>query len=90
MDGCSQHCTGGGNQNFPKKKKCKKAKRLSKEALQIAKKRKDTKRKGEKKRCKRQRKGKIYPFECRVPKSDKKAVLSYQCKDRGKQENWKD
>ena len=46
-----------------KKKKCKKAKWLSEEALQIAVK---------KKRSKRQRrKGKIYPFECRVPKNSK-------------------
>ena len=45
-----------------KKKKCKKAKWLSKEAFQIA----------EKRKHKRQRrKGKIYPFECRVPKNSK-------------------
>ena len=42
-------------------KKCKKAKWLSGEALQIAVKR------GEKQR----RKGKIHPFECRVPKNSK-------------------
>ena len=48
---------------IPKKKKCKKAKWLSEEALQIA---------VEKKRSERQRKkGKIYPVECRVPKSSK-------------------
>ena len=48
---------------IPKKKKCKKAKWLSEEALQIAEK---------KKRSERQRrKGKIYPFECRVPKNSK-------------------
>ena len=39
----------------------------------------------EKKRSeKKRRKGKIYPFECRVPKiarRDKKAFLSDQCKD---------
>ena len=39
----------------------------------------------EKKRSKRQRtKGKIYPFECRVPKNNKenkKAFLSDQCKE---------
>ena len=35
---------------IPKKKKCKKAKRLSKEALQIAEKRRETKGKGEKER----------------------------------------
>ena len=44
---------------IPKKKKGKKAKWLLEEALQIA-----------EKRSKRQkRKGKIYPFECRVPKN---------------------
>ena len=47
---------------IPKKKKCKKAKWLSDKALQIA----------EKRRCKMQRsQGKIYPFECRVPKNTK-------------------
>ena len=46
-----------------KKKKCKKTKWLSEEALQIAVK---------KKRSKRQRrKGKIYLSECRVPKNSK-------------------
>ena len=46
---------------IPKKKKCKKAKWLSKEALQIA-----------KKICKRQRrKGKIHPSERRVPENSK-------------------
>ena len=46
-----------------KEKKCKETKWLSEEALQIAVK---------KKRSKRQRrKGKIYPSECRVPKKSK-------------------
>ena len=44
---------------IPKKKKCKKAKWLSEEALQIAKKRSDRQR----------RKGEIHPFECGVPNS---------------------
>ena len=45
----------------PKEKKCKKAKWLSEEAFQR-----------EKKRSERQRrKGKIIPFECRVPKNSK-------------------
>ena len=44
---------------IPKKKKCKKAKWLYDEALQIAEKRSE----------KQRRKGKIYPFECRVPKN---------------------
>ena len=46
---------------IPKKQKCKKAKWLSKEALQIAEKRSERQR----------RKGKIFPFECRVPKNSK-------------------
>ena len=47
---------------IPKKKKFKKPKWLSEEALQIA----------EKRRGERQwRKGKIYPSECRVPKNSK-------------------
>ena len=56
---------------IPKKKKRKKAQWLSKEALQIAVKRREVKSKGEKERSKRQRKAKIYPFECRVPKNSK-------------------
>ena len=52
-----------GIKTIPKKKKCKKAKWLSEEALKIAMKR--TK--------KQRRKGKIYPFECRVPKNSKES-----------------
>ena len=52
-----------GIKTIPNKKKCKKAKLLSEEALQIAVKRREAKGKGEK--------GKIYPFECRVPKNSK-------------------
>ena len=48
-----------GSRPSPRKKKYKKAKGLSEEALQIAVKRSK----------KQRRKGKIYPFECRVPKS---------------------
>ena len=50
---------------IPKKKKCKKAKWLSEEALQIGNKRREAKGKGEKE------KGKIYPSECRVPEKSK-------------------
>ena len=50
-----------GIKTIPMEKKCKKAKWLSEEALQIAEKRREVKRK--------RRKGKIYPFECRVPKN---------------------
>ena len=52
-----------GIKTIPKKKKCKKAKWLSKEALQIAVKRREAKSKGGKER--------LYPFECRVPKNSK-------------------
>ena len=46
---------------IPKKKKCKKVKWLSEEALQIAEKRREAKGKREKER--------YTPFECRVPKN---------------------
>ena len=63
-----------GIQTIPMEKKCKKAKWLSEDALQIA----------VKKSEKQRRKAKIYTFECRVPKkarTDKKAFLSDQCKE---------
>ena len=47
---------------IPKKRNVKKAKWLSEEALQIPEKRRE---------AKRQRKGNIYPYECRVPKNRK-------------------
>ena len=50
-----------GIKTIPKKKKCKKAKWLSEEALKIAVKRSE----------KQRRKGKIYPFKCRVSKNSK-------------------
>ena len=49
-----------GIKTIPWEKKCKKAKWLSEEALQIAVKRREAKSKGEKE---------IFPFECRVPKN---------------------
>ena len=52
-----------GIKTIPKKKKCKKAKWLSEEALKIAVKRGDVK--------KQRRKGKIYTFESSVPKNSK-------------------
>ena len=61
---------------IPKKKKCKKAKWLSDEMLQIAEKRRDAKGKGEKER-----------YTClngefqRIARRDKKAFLSDQCKE---------
>ena len=57
-----------GSKTIPKKKKCKKAKWLSEEALQLAMKRREMKRKQGKIG---KEEGKIYPFECRVPKNSK-------------------
>ena len=50
---------------IPKKKKCKKSKWLSEEALQIAEKRREVKGKGKKERYTQ------YPSECRIPKNSK-------------------
>ena len=50
MDRGSRHCTEDEEQDHPKKKKCKKAKWLSEEALQLAEKRREAKDKGEKER----------------------------------------
>ena len=65
---------------IPKKKKCKKAKWLSEEALQIAEKRRDTKGKGE-----RERYTQLNAEIQEMARRDKKAFLSEQCKE--KQEN---
>ena len=51
-EGGSRHCTGDREQDHPKKKKCKKAKWLSGEVLQITVKRREVKSKGEKERYK--------------------------------------
>ena len=61
-------------------KKCKKAKWLSEEALQIAVKRREVKSKGEKERYKQ-----LNAEFQRIAKRDKIAFLSDQFKDRGKQ-----
>ena len=65
-----------GIKTIPKKKKWKKAKWLSEEALQIAEKRRDTKGKGEKER--------YTHFNAefqRITRRDKKPFLSDQCKE---------
>ena len=59
-----------------KKKKCKKAKQLSKEALQIGEKRREVKGKGE-----RERYTQLNAEFQRTAKRDKKAFLSDQCKE---------
>ena len=61
---------------IPKKKKCKKAKCLSEEALQIAAKRREAKSKGEKERYTHLN----VEFQ-RIARRDKKASLSNQCKE---------
>ena len=61
---------------IPKKKKCKNAKWLSKEALQIAGKRREVKGKGEKERYTH-----LNAEFQRITRRDKKAFLSDQCKE---------
>ena len=61
---------------IPKKKKFKKAKQLSEEALQIAEKRREVKGKGEKERYTH-----LNAEFQRIARRDKKAVLSNQCKE---------
>ena len=63
-------------QDHPQEKKCKKAKWLSKEALQIAMKRRDVRRKGEKERYTH-----LNAEFQRIASRDKKAFLSDQCKE---------
>ena len=66
---------------IPKKKKCKKAKLLSEEAFQIAEKRREAKGKGENERYTH-----LNAEFQRIPRGEKKAFLSDQCKEiRGKQ-----
>ena len=65
-----------GIKTMPMEKKCKKAKWLSGEALQIAVKRKEAKSKGEKERYKH-----LNAEFQRIARRDKKAFLGYQCKE---------
>ena len=65
-----------GSKTIPKKKKCKKAKWLSEEALQIAVKRRETKSKGENERYTH-----LNAEFQRIATRDKKAFLSDQCKE---------
>ena len=64
-----------GIKTIPMEKKCKNAKWLSEEALQIAVKRREVKSKGEEKRYKH-----LNAEFQRIARRDKKAVLSDQCK----------
>ena len=65
-----------GIKTIPKENKCKKAKWLSEEALQIALKRREVKSKGEKERNKH-----LNAEFQRIARRDKKAFLSKQCKE---------
>ena len=65
MDRGSWHCTRGRDQDHPQEKEMKKGKMVVWQGLTNS---------WEKKRSKRQRRrGKIYPFECRVPKNRKES-----------------
>ena len=75
-----------GIKTIPIEKKCKKAKRLSGEALQIAMKRREAKSRGEKERYKH-----LNAEFQRIARRDMKAFFSDQCKEtEGKQQNGKD
>ena len=76
MDKGSWHCTGGSDQDHPQEK-CKKAKWLSEEALQIPAKRREVKSKGEKERYNHLNE----EFQ-RIARRDKKVFRSDQCKER--------
>ena len=65
-----------GIRTIPEKKKCKKAKWLSGEALQIAVKRREAKSKGEKERYKH-----LNTEFQKIARRDKKTFLSHQCKE---------
>ena len=65
-----------GSKIIPKKKECKKAKRLSEEALQIAAKRREVKSKGEKERYKH-----LNAEFQRIVRGNKQAFLGYQRKE---------
>ena len=65
-----------GIKTIPKKKKCKNAKWLFQEVLQIAERRREVKGKGEKERCTHLNE----EFQ-RIARRDKKAFLSDQCKE---------
>ena len=65
-----------GSQTIPRKKKCKKAKWLSEEALQIAAKKREVKSKGEKERYTH-----LNAEFQRIARRNRKAILSDQCKE---------
>ena len=70
------YCTGGGDQDHPKKNKCKKAKWLSDEVSETAGKRREVKGKGEKERYTH-----LNAEFQRIARRDTKAFLSGQCEE---------
>ena len=76
MDKVSDIVQDTGIKTIPKKKKCKKARWPSEEALQIAVKRRQLKSKGDKKRYKH-----LNAEFQRIARRDKKAFLREQCKE---------
>ena len=76
MDGVHDIIQEAGIKTIPKKKKCKKAKWLSEEALQIAEKRIEMKSKGEKERYTH-----LNAEVQGISRRDKKAILSEECKE---------
>ena len=76
MDGDLWHCTGDRDQDHPHGKEIQKGKWLSREALQIAVKRREAKSKGEKERYKH-----LNADFQRIARRDKKAFFSNQCKE---------
>ena len=76
MDGGFDIVQETGIKTIPMEKKCKKAKWLSEESLQIAVKRREGKSKGEKKRYKH-----LNAEFQRIARRDKKAFFSDQCKE---------
>ena len=76
MDGGLWHYTGGSDQNYPQEKKCKKAKWLSEEAVQIAEKRIEAEGREEKERYTH-----LNAEFQRIARRDKEDFLSDQCKE---------
>ena len=76
MDGVCNIVQEAVTKTIPKKKKCKKAKWLSEEALQIAEVIREVNRKGERERCTQ-----LNTEFQRIARGDKKALLTEQCKE---------
>ena len=76
MEGGWEYCTGGHDQNHPKRKEVQEGKWFSEEALQITEKRREMKGKGEKERYTH-----LNAELQRIERRDKKAFLSDQCKE---------